>query len=73
MKKTSFILIFLLPILIISCSVTQQTSKCDVDKIIEENIENYQKGYSLKIPSNWISYIDIHCNLTSTPREIKKN
>lgn len=69
MKNCIYFLIFSISILLSSCSVTQQTVKCNVNKIIEDDIQNFQEGYSLKIPSNWIAYKDIHCELTYSPIE----
>ena len=72
MKNYGYFLIFSVSILLTSCSITQQTVKCDVNKIIEDDIQNFQEGYSLTIPTDWVAYKDIHCNLMFSPLEKKE-
>lgn len=72
MKNCLYFLIFSISISLTSCSITQQTVKCDVNKIIEDDIQNFQEGYSLTIPTDWVAYKDIHCNLTFSPQEKKE-
>lgn len=72
MKKAFYLLMFVFSMVMTSCSATQQTVKCAINKVIEEDLQSFQEGYTLKIPSNWVSYKDIHCNLTHAPEEMKE-
>lgn len=72
MKKLEFLILFFCTTFFMSCASIQKVSRCEINKIIEDDIKNLLEGYSLTIPSNWVSYKDIHCNLTFSPQEKKE-
>ena len=69
MKILRYLIVCLFTLFLMSCVSPQKIPRCEVNKIIEGNIQDLQNGYSLKIPSNWIAYKDIHCELTYSPNE----
>ena len=62
---------------LISCKTSQhKTSSIKKYHPLEKSVIKelmYDKGYSLKIPENWHSYLDVHSSITYSPKKFKLN
>ena len=67
MKYGQKIIYVIIVFIIFSCASSKKHPKCTTNKIVVGNLSAFQKGYSLNLPENWITYNDIHCDLAYTP------